>query len=163
MMILGAAGAAVFGGLYGLACFHTPVVYFRLVLLFLFSGMLGCTVAQGAQWSRIAGKRVILLGAFLAGLAGAYASWVFWILALSKYKTFLWEPARLFRAMEKLSEYDLWSLFGWTPHGWDYYGVWALEAIAFITVVLFVAGRSMSFAKVLVRAVEAVTGRPYGK
>lgn len=143
---VGLVSVALLSWVYGYLMAWIPLVYFLVLGVIGYGSALGALTGKGLKKGRIRNPVVAVAIGALVGVAGVYAGWVIWILAM--WDVFIVSPEALLMAVQKLGEEGVWSMSGTTPTGWFLYSFWICEAAIILGWCVYLALR-------------AVTGTPF--
>ena len=116
-----------------------PYVILNLMVTSIYAAIIGHAIAFGGRIGKVRNPQLVLALSFLFGLLGVYLGWVFWIQATLQTSYIPFNPSMVINTMRLLSVMGAWSLSGWTPKGEILYGIWLLNAIFIIGIVMAMA------------------------
>ncbi len=128
----GIIGAIILSFIYSYATYYIPFVYLNILLTIGLGLGLGAIVGIAGMHSKVRNNALMALFGIIIGLVAEYGQWVFWILAESKQKLFLLNPADLFVIIQYLAVDGVWSIRSFTPTGNILYSIWFVEAAIII-------------------------------
>jgi len=128
------AGVAFFGpilpgGIYGYLTQINPIIYLTFIGTIIFGVILGSIISWAGTKGKVRNGNVGGLFGVLAGLVGAWWSWVIYFPANPDYgwEAFSLDPGVVFGNMTRLSEEGIYEFFGFIPASWQLWLLWIIE------------------------------------
>lgn len=156
MLVFGAVGALVLGGIYGYAIFYIPLIYVNFFITIGFGMGVGFMVGLGGELGKIRNMKALVLFGLVAGLFAVYTGWVSWVYAFSSEERLILPPLEMLSFMNEISAFGIWSIFDWTPQGMALYAIWGIEAIMILAITAGLAWGILSTAPFCERCNEWV-------
>ncbi len=128
----GLCAALILSAVYGYAIFYIPIIYLNFFITLGFGFLVGIAVGTGGKIGKARNTQFYGVLGFAMGLFAAYAGWVMYFYAGSEQSFFPYHLKDLWANMQFLTESGIWSIFGWTPTGWQLYVIWGIEALMII-------------------------------
>jgi hypothetical protein len=104
----------------------------NLIATVVFGGLMMFSVAQFAVWGKIRNPKVVGRAGIISGIVGVYASWVWYIWAVTNFKLLVLGPYSIWLVMQSFAATGVWTLHKVTPTGFALYGIWLAEAVCVI-------------------------------
>lgn len=142
--ILGSFAAVIFSFIYALATKYISFAYIDILLTLALGGIVGLAISYGAKKGKIRNRIIVIIFAIILGTLAEYLNWVFYIYALSGYKSLIFSPVSLKTIMQFISITGSWSIKNYTPKGTELYLIWLAEGLIIIGTAVYVAFKSMS-------------------
>jgi hypothetical protein len=131
-LIFGLVAAAVLSVVYGYAIFYIPFIYLNFFITLGFGAFVGMAVGAGGKLGKARNPKFYGVIGLIFGSFALYAGWVVYFYAGSGQSFLPFQLTELWSNMEFLAYSGSWSIFGWTPIGWQLYAIWAIEALMIV-------------------------------
>ena len=97
----------------------------------------GLTVRGISRLTQVRHPDFVRFVGLVVGVLAVFFAWVWFVWALNEFNMVvlrdrLTHPLNIFEDMNELAAVGLWSIFDYTPRGWELYGFWIAEAVSII-------------------------------
>jgi len=142
ILSIGALAATVTGALYGYLIFYNPFLYINFLATIGFGVGVGMGAAFGVSAGKVRNPGLATGLGLLVGLLAVFASWVFWLHALTgsgEEAVWVIDASAFPVILARLAEQGVWSIRSLTPTGMALYAIWGVEALIVIGATAFAA------------------------
>lgn len=131
--------AAIFSFVYSALVHYNPFIYINLLGTLIFGAATGVAVAKVGVLGKVRSSGLTFFASLVAGSVAIYLSWVSYVFILSGYEALILSPGELWNVVRGVAVVGVWSVFGATPSGALLFGIWAIEALIIVALVMIVA------------------------
>lgn len=131
-LLFGLIAALILGVVYGYAIYYIPFIYLNFFITLGFGALVGMAIGMGGKLGKARNPKFYSVIGLLVGLFAAYIGWVFYFYAGSGQSFLPYQLNELWTNMQFLTYTGSWSIFGWTPTGWQLYAIWLIEALMIV-------------------------------
>ena len=142
-LVFGCLAALLLSVVYGYAIYYIPFIYLNFFITLGFGAFVGMAVGAGGKLGKARNTKFYGVIGLATGLFAIYAGWVVYFYAASAQTLLPLTLNGLWASMEYVAYSGSWSIFGWTPTGWQLYAIWLIEAVMILGASSVVALGSM--------------------